>query len=80
MKLKNKKGVTLVDVVMAIFIITVFVSINVALFYNAYLNSQLAIRRDRANQIVINKLEGIKVTEFNEVIPQEQFFIDSNRK
>lgn len=56
-KIKAEKGITGVDLTIAIVILMIFISIITSLFYNNYLNSQ-AIRRTTQANTYVSKVFG----------------------
>lgn len=67
MKVKNEKGVTLIDIAVSIIIITIFVAVNTAILYNSYIRTIETKRNDGAVKKLIQKLEDIKNSDFKDV-------------
>lgn len=59
-KIKDEKGVTGIDITIAIIIITIFVAIITTLFYNIKSNSITIDRKTEAIHHAITIIEGIK--------------------
>lgn len=67
MRAKNQRGITLADVALSIFIIAVFVTINVSLSYNAFIKSQSALRYEKATFYATKIAEYIQGIDYNDV-------------
>ncbi len=67
MKLKNNKGVTGVDVAVAVTIFIVFLSIITAMFSNIVTTSQEINRKAKATNLAIDVIEKIKRRSFDSV-------------
>ena len=66
MKIKNQKGITGIDITIAILVITLFVSLLITLFNNLNANSAAIQRRTEATKIAISIIENVKSKEFSE--------------
>jgi len=75
MKLNDQKGITLVDISVAIIILTLFVTINVALFYNTYISAKSAERNAEATSYLIKIAELIQTEKYNDI--QNDMTIDN---
>jgi len=67
MKIKNQKGVTLADVALSIFIVAIFVTINISLSYNSVLKAQSALRYEKATYYATKIAEYIQGLNYNDV-------------
>lgn len=67
MKLNDEKGITLVDISLSIIILTLFVIMNVALFYNTYISAKKAERSAEATNYLIKIAEMIQFEEYENV-------------
>ena len=65
MKIKEEKGITGIDITIAILVITLFVSLLITLFYNLNANSTTIQRKTEATHIAIKVIEGIKANGFS---------------
>lgn len=68
MNLRSQKGITGIDISVSIFIIALFVTINVAIFYNASVNAKLALRNSEATTYMVQIAEAIQAEEYDNVI------------
>ena len=68
MNLKNQRGITGIDISVSIFIIALFVTINVAIFYNASVNAKLALRNSEATTYMVQIAEAIQIEEYDNVV------------
>ena len=66
-KVKQNKGFTTGDIVIAIAIFTVFVGIMSSVFYNYYLTTTARNRNAIANNCVISIIENIKKMKYEDV-------------
>lgn len=66
-KLKSNKGVITADIIIAIIIIVMFVSIITTSFYNYYISTQGKTRRTIATNILIDIIENIEMMQYEEV-------------
>ena len=69
---KGERGVTGVDLSVAILIIIIFVSIITTLFYNIYLSSSAIKRSSQANSYAIGIIEEIKKVKYEEIEDNSQ--------
>ena len=65
--LKDSKGFTGVDLTIAIFIIMLFVSVFVAIFYNLYISSSTTKRNEVALGYAVDVFEQIEKMEYSDV-------------
>ena len=72
MNWKNEKGITTIDVTVSIILITLFVALIAVLIYNVNKNSDSMERRAEATNYVINAIEEIKTTNFDNLQNSEQ--------
>lgn len=72
MNLKNEKGITTIDVTVSIILITLFVALIAVLIYNVNKNSDSMERRADATNYVINAIEEVKTTNFDNLQNSEQ--------
>lgn len=72
MNLKNEKGITTIDVTVSIILITLFVALIAVLIYNVNKNSDSMERRADATNYVINAIEEVKITNFDNLQNSEQ--------
>lgn len=72
MNWKNEKGITTIDVTVSIILITLFVALIAVLIYNVNQNSDSIERRAEATNYVINAIEEIKTTNFDNLQNSEQ--------
>ena len=72
MNLKNEKGITTIDVTVSIILITLFVALIAVLIYNVNKNSDSMERRAEATNYVINAIEEVKTTNFDNLQNSEQ--------
>ena len=68
MNLKNQRGITGIDISVSIFIIALFVTINVAIFYNASVNAKLALRNSEATTYMVQIAEAIQIEEYDNIL------------
>lgn len=66
-KIINNKGFTTGDIIIAIMLIVIFVSIITSSFYNYYISSQAKTRRTIATNAVIDVIENIEAMEYDSV-------------
>ena len=71
MKLRNNKGITGVDISVALIIVVLFVGLIATLTYNFSVSSQEVNRKSEAINIAIQKVEEIKVKPYEEVLDGE---------
>ena len=69
MKIKSEKGITGIDITIAILIITLFVALITTLFYRLNANSAEMERRSEATHKAINIIENVK----NEIKYNEKY-------
>ena len=67
MKLNNNRGVTLVDISIALIIITLFISLISGLFYNYTISNRKVERKIEATYQAINILEKVKIVGFEKM-------------
>ena len=67
MNIKDNKGVTGVDVAVAIVVIIVFLSIITAMFYNVSTSSKNISRKAEATHIAVDVIEKMKQAEFGDL-------------
>ena len=72
---KNNKGFTTADIVVAIVVIMIFVSLIATLFYNFYLTTTAKNRNAMATNYIVDVIEEIKAMNYDEVQKDTQ---DSN--
>lgn len=72
MNLKNEKGITAIDITVSIILITLFVALIAVLIYNTNKNTASIERRAEATNYLINAIEEVKVTNFDELKDLEQ--------
>ena len=72
MNWKNEKGITTIDITVSIILITLFVALIAVLIYNVNQNSDSIERRAEATNYVINAIEEIKTTNFDNLQNSEQ--------
>jgi Tfp pilus assembly protein PilE len=67
--LKNKlnKGITSIDVVISVIIVTLFASIIATLFYNLYITTTARKRNAIATNCLIDVIENVKMMEYSDV-------------
>ena len=74
MELKNNRGVTGVDVAIAVVVLTVFVAFVASLFYNTGNTAKKVERKSEATNLAIEVIEGMKVVgarNFSDLPPGE---------
>ena len=64
MKIKSEKGITNVDLIVSIILITLFVTIIATLMYTINTNSDSIERRAEAINYAINEIESLKAQDF----------------
>lgn len=67
MNIKDNKGVTGVDVAVAIVVIIVFLSIITAMFYNVSTSSKNISRKAEATHVAVDVIEKMKQAEFGDL-------------
>ena len=72
MNWKNEKGITTIDITVSIILITLFVALIAVLIYNVNKNSDSMERRAEATNYVINAIEEVKTTNFDNLQNSEQ--------
>ena len=60
MNIKSEKGITNIDIIVSIILITLFVAIIATLMYSINSNSKSVERRSEATNYAINTIEKIK--------------------
>ena len=82
MNLKNEKGITNIDIIVSIIIITLFVAIIATLMSNINGNSDSVERRAEATNYAINEIERLKATTFSDLVNEQindfQTILDEN--
>ena len=71
MKLRDNKGITGVDISVALVIVVLFVGIIATLTYNFSVSSQEINRKSEAINIAIQKVEELKTIPYDEILPVE---------
>lgn len=72
MCMKSEKGITTIDITVAIILITLFVAIIATLMYQINANSASTRRRSEATNYAINEIEKIKAQNFDELIDTDE--------
>lgn len=72
MNFKSEKGLTGIDITVAVIVLTLFVAIITSLFYSINLTSLAIERKKEATSIAIKIIEELKVTDFNLLEKQEK--------
>lgn len=67
MNIKNEKGITGIDITVAVLLIAIFVAILAALFSGVNTNSKSVERRSKASELAIKAIEEMKTKSFNEL-------------
>ena len=67
MNIKSEKGITNIDIIVSIILITLFVAIIATLMYSINSNSKSVERRSEATNYAINTIEKIKATAFDDI-------------
>lgn len=67
MKFSNNKGITGIDITVALGIIVIFVSIIASLSYNFVMSSRNVERKSRATYIAIETIEDLKLIDYNSI-------------
>ena len=67
MNLKNEKGFTVTDAIIAIVIIMLFVGVIVSISYNIYLQANFIKRNDTATNYIVELFEYAKELDFADV-------------
>ena len=70
--LANSKGITLIDVSVAIIVAMIFISINLSIYTNVYLNLMNIKRETNIMSYVIQELENIQKADYNDVVNKEE--------
>ena len=70
MKLKQEKGITAVDVAISIFIIAIFVTINIGLAYNAMIKAKTIERSEKATYYAIKGIEYVKGLPYDDIVTE----------
>lgn len=65
MNKKNEKGITTIDITIAIILITLFVALIATLMYSISANHNTIERKSEATNYAINEIEAIKQQDFN---------------
>lgn len=60
MKIKNNKGITGVDITIAIVILTLFISLITSMFYNVSVIGKAVNRKSEATYIAVQVIEAVK--------------------
>ena len=72
MCMKSEKGITTIDITVAIILITLFVAIIATLMYQINANSASTKRKSEATSYAINEIEKIKAQNFDELIDTDE--------
>lgn len=82
MNFKSEKGLTGIDITVAVIVLTLFVAIITSLFYSINLTSLAIERKKEATSIAIKIIEELKVTDFNLLEEQEkaEYYKDAEGK
>ena len=67
MNIKSEKGITNIDIIISIILITLFVAIIATLMYSINSNSKAVERRSEATNYAINAIETIKASAFDDL-------------
>lgn len=67
MKIKSEKGITNIDITIAIILITLFVALIATLIYTINKNSTSIERKTIATNYAINEIENLKAQEFDDL-------------
>lgn len=67
MKFSNNKGITGIDITVALGIIVIFVSIIASLSYNFVMSSRNVERKSRATYIALETIEDLKLIDYNSI-------------
>lgn len=82
--LKNEKGITGIDITVAVLIITLFVAMLTTIFFNINTDSKAIERKTEATHYAISLIEEIKNKSFEElnnfIDTQESSILDENGK
>ncbi|MNT21913.1 hypothetical protein D3C72_1572700 [compost metagenome] len=70
MNLKNNKGITGIDISVALGILIIFVSAITSLSYNFVTSSRNIERKSKATYLAIEVIENIKEIDYNSIIDQ----------
>lgn len=76
MKLNNNRGITGIDISLALGILILFVSIIASLSYNFVTSSRNVERKTRATYMAIEIIEDIKQIDYNSIINGEMQIAD----
>lgn len=81
MNIKSEKGITGVDISVAIIIILLFVSLTSTLVYNYAKNSKEVQRKSVATDMIIDVLEYAKASSYDDItVAYMQNYINNNEK
>lgn len=78
MKLKDNKGVTGIDIAVAVVILILFVSLITGLFYNLSTSTKRIDRKVVATNIAVDTIEKMKLVEFNKLTETERKNIENS--
>ena len=67
MKIKEEKGITGVDVSVAILIVAIFTGVIMAIFYNVSLSNEAIKRNATANNIIVAIMEEIQAESYENI-------------
>ena len=67
MNIKSEKGITNIDIIISIILITLFVAIIATLMYSINSNSKAVERRSEATNYAINAIETLKASAFDDL-------------
>lgn len=67
MKIKNNKGITGVDVTIAVVILTIFVSLIANMFYNVSQIGNAVNRKSEATYVAVQVIEAVKQVDYDDL-------------
>lgn len=67
MKIKNNKGITGVDVTIAVIILTIFVSLIANMFYNVSQIGNAVNRKSEATYVAVQVIEAVKQVDYDDL-------------
>lgn len=67
MKIKNNKGITGIDITVAIVILALFISLITSMFYNVSVIGKAVNRKSDATYIAVQVIEGAKQLEYDKL-------------
>lgn len=80
MKFKSEKGFTGIDIIVAVIIITLFVSIISVVFYNITITAKSSERKTESTYLATSIIEEIKSKEYDDIITTDGFVDINNYK